>query len=131
MAKKTLTDLWYQLDSRIHQKFEIIKISQALGITTNETVGSIIRLWSMSLTQFHEGKGLLASGDLKVVIDDLPSIMALDNTGQEIFDALKECRWIDEQDGIVVIPKWEEKIGQTIEKLEKDRERKRKAGGKL
>ena len=85
----------------------------------------------MSLTQFPEGKGRMEAGDLKVVINDLPSIMALENSGQEIFDALKECQWIDESDGVVVIPKWDEKIGQTILKLEQDRERKRKAGGKL
>ena len=128
---KAFTNLWYQLDARIHQKFEVLKISQALGITTNEIIGALCRLWSMSLTQFPEGRGRMEAGALKVVINDLPSIMALENSGQEIFDALKECQWIDEVDGVVVIPKWEEKIGQTILKMEKDRERKRKAGGKL
>jgi hypothetical protein len=122
--------LWYQLDSRIHQKFEVLKISQALGISINETVGALVRLWSLSITQFPEGKGHLVSGDLKVSINDLPSIMALENTAQEIFDALSECQWIEELDGIVVIPKWDLKIGQTILKLEKDSQRK-KAGGKL
>ena len=127
---QTKRDLWYQLDSRIHQKFEVLKISQALGISINETVGALVRLWSLSITQFPEGKGHLVSGDLKVVINDLPSIMALDNTAQEIFDSLSECQWIEELDGIVVIPKWDLKIGQTILKLEKDSQRK-KAGGKL
>ena len=89
-----------------------------------------MRLWSLSITQFPEGKGHLVSGDLKVSINDLPSIMALENTAQEIFDALSECQWIEELDGIVVIPKWDLKIGQTILKLEKDSQRK-KAGGKL
>ena len=128
---KAFTNLWYQLDARIHQKFEVLKISQALGISINEIIGALCRLWSMSLTQFPEGTGRMEAGELKVVINDLPSIMALQNTGEEIFKALKESQWIDEVDGVVVIPKWEEKIGQTILKMEKDRERKRKAGGKL
>ena len=127
---KAFTNLWYQLDARIHQKFEVLKISQALGISINEIIGALCRLWSMSLTQFPEGKGRMEAGELKVVINDLPSIMALENTAQEIFDALSECQWIEELDGIVVIPKWDLKIGQTILKLEKDSQRK-KAGGKL
>ena len=92
------------------------------------TIGELVRLWSRSITQFPEGKGELVAGELKVTVQDLPVIMSLENDGQEIFDALKECQWIDERDGIIVIPKWDMKIGQTIIKLEKDLERK-KAGG--
>ena len=36
---------------------------------------------------------------------------------QEIFDALKECSWIELEDGIVRFPRL--KTGQTLEKLEK------------
>ena len=53
---QTKRDFWYQLDSRSHQKFEVLKISQALGISINETVGALVRLWSLSITQFPEGK---------------------------------------------------------------------------
>ena len=39
--------------------------------------------------------------------------MNLDNSGQDIFEALKDCSWIDLEDGIVVIPEWSKKTGQT------------------
>ena len=55
--------------------------------------------------------------------------MKLENTGQEIFDALKECSWIELEDGIVVIPEWSKKTGQTLEKLEKNRDYKRARKG--
>ena len=128
VSSKAKRDIWYQLDARLFEKFEVMRIAQALKISINETVGALVRLWSISITQFPEGKGELVAGELKVTIQDLPVIMALDNDGQKIFDALSECQWIDERDGIIVIPKWEMKIGQTIIKLEKDLERK-KAGG--
>ena len=128
MSSKAKRDTWYQLDARLYEKFEVMRIAQGLKISINETVGALVRLWSISITQFPEGKGELVAGELKVTIPDLPVIMALDNDGQEIFDALAECQWIEERDGIIVISKWEMKIGQTIIKLEKDLERK-KAGG--
>lgn len=128
MSSKAKRDIWFQLDSRLFEKFEVLRIAQALNISINETIGALVRLWSMSITQFPEGKGELVAGELKVTVQDLPVIMSLENDGQEIFDALKECQWIDERDGIIVIPKWDMKIGQTIIKLEKDLERK-KAGG--
>ncbi len=128
MSNKAKRDIWYQLDARLFEKFEVMRIAQALKITINETVGALVRLWSISITQFPEGKGQLVAGQLKVTVQDLPIIMALDNDGQQIFDALSECQWIEELDGIIVIPKWDMKIGQTIIKLEKDLERK-KAGG--
>ncbi len=128
MSNKAKRDIWYQLDARLFEKFEVMRIAQALTITINETVGALVRLWSISITQFPEGKGQLVAGQLKVTVQDLPIIMALDNDGQQIFDALSECQWIEELDGIIVIPKWDMKIGQTIIKLEKDLERK-KAGG--
>ena len=128
MSSKAKRDIWFQLDSRLFEKFEVLRIAQALNITINETIGALVRLWSMSITQFPEGKGELVAGELKVTVQDLPVIMSLENDGQAIFDALKECQWIDERDGIIVIPKWDMKIGQTIIKLEKDLERK-KAGG--
>tara|TARA_Y100000389_G_scaffold158917_1_gene160528 strand:+ start:2430 stop:2819 length:390 start_codon:yes stop_codon:yes gene_type:complete len=128
VSNKAKRDIWYQLDARLFEKFEVMRIAQALKITINETVGALVRLWSISITQFPEGKGQLVAGQLKVTVQDLPIIMALDNDGQQIFDALSECQWIEELDGIIVIPKWDMKIGQTIIKLEKDLERK-KAGG--
>ena len=128
VSKKAKRDIWYQLDARLFEKFEVMRIAQALKISINETVGALVRLWSISITQFPEGKGQLVAGQLKVTVQDLPIIMALDNDGQQIFDALSECQWIEELDGIIVIPKWDMKIGQTIIKLEKDLERK-KAGG--
>jgi len=128
VSKKAKRDIWYQLDARLFEKFEVMRIAQALKISINETVGALVRLWSISITQFPEGKGELVAGQLKVTVQDLPIIMALDNDGQQIFDALSECQWIEELDGIIVIPKWDMKIGQTIIKLEKDLERK-KAGG--
>ena len=128
MSNKAKRDIWYQLDARLFEKFEVMRIAQALKISINETVGALVRLWSISITQFPEGKGQLVAGQLKVTVQDLPIIMALDNDGQQIFDALSECQWIEELDGIIVIPKWDMKIGQTIIKLEKDLERK-KAGG--
>lgn len=128
VSKKAKRDIWYQLDARLFEKFEVMRIAQSLKISINETVGALVRLWSISITQFPEGKGQLVAGQLKVTVQDLPIIMALDNDGQQIFDALSECQWIEELDGIIVIPKWDMKIGQTIIKLEKDLERK-KAGG--
>ena len=128
VSSKAKRDIWYQLDARLFEKFEVMRIAQALKISINETVGALVRLWSISITQFPEGKGELVAGQLKVTVPDLPIIMALDSDGQQIFDALSECQWIEELDGIIVIPKWDMKIGQTIIKLEKDLERK-KAGG--
>ena len=123
------TDIWMQLGVRIFEKFEIIHIANKLNISINECVGALIRLWSISLTDFPEGKGVLSSGTLSVTVDHLPVIMKLENTGQEIFDALKECSWIELEDGIVVIPEWSKKTGQTLEKLEKNRDYKRARKG--
>ena len=123
------TDIWMQLGVRIFEKFEIIHIANKLNISINECVGALIRLWSISLTDFPEGKGVLSTGTLSVSVDHLPVIMKLDNSGQEIFDALKECSWIELEDGIVVIPEWSKKTGQTLEKLEKNRDYKRSKKG--
>ena len=49
MAKR---DIWFQLDSRIFNKFEVIHIAKTLGITINETIGALVRLWSISITDF-------------------------------------------------------------------------------
>jgi len=121
MAKR---DIWFQLDSRIFNKFEVIHIAKALKITINETIGALVRLWSISITDFPDGKGTLQAGSLRVTIDHLPSVMALENSGEEIFKALNECSWIDQVDGTVVLPDWQKKIGQTILKLDRDKKRK-------
>ena len=73
---------------------------------------------SLSITQFPEEKGHLVSGDLKSLLMIFQPLW-LWIAFSEIFDALSECQWIEELDGIVVIPKWDLKIGQTILKLEK------------
>lgn len=125
MAKR---DIWFQLDSRIFNKFEVIHIAKTLGITINETIGALVRLWSISITDFPDGKGSLISGSLKVTKDHLPSIMALDFDGDQIYQALNDCSWIDEVDGTVVLPDWEKKIGQTILKLDRDKKRKQTGG---
>jgi len=125
MAKR---DIWFQLDSRIFNKFEVIHIAKTLGITINETIGALVRLWSISITDFPDGKGILMSGKLQVTKDHLPSIMALDLDGDQIYQALHDCSWIDEVDGTVSLPDWEKKIGQTILKLDRDKKRKQTEG---
>lgn len=117
-------DVWFQLDSRIFQKFEVMHIAKALKISVNETIGAMVRLWSLSLTDFPEGKGKLSSGDFGVHIEHLPTVMSLENSAEDIYKALESCSWIDQEDGIVVIPEWDKKIGQTILKLERDKKRK-------
>tara|TARA_Y100001980_G_C14454818_1_gene237950 strand:- start:68 stop:448 length:381 start_codon:yes stop_codon:yes gene_type:complete len=123
------TNLWYKVDVRLSDKFEVLHIAKRLGISSNECVGSLLKLWSISLTDFPEGKGKLSNGSLSVTIDHLPTIMQLDNEPQEIFDALKECSWIDLDDGVIVIPSWDSKTGQTLLKMERDRTYKRKEVG--
>ena len=118
------TEVWMQLGVRIHEKFEVLHIAKKLNISVNECVGALIRLWGISITDFPEGKGVLTSGTLSVTVEHLPTIMKLDLSGEEIFEALKDCSWIDLEDGIVVIPEWSKKTGQTLMKLEKDRMRK-------
>ena len=120
------TELWMQLGVRIFEKFEVLHIAKVLGISVNECVGSLIRLWSLSITDFPEGQGKLSNGTLHVGIHHLPVIMNLENSGQDIFDALKDCSWIDIEDGIIVLPAWDKKTGQTLLKLEKDRSRKKR-----
>ena len=115
------TELWMQLGVRIFEKFEVLHIAKVLGISVNECVGSLIRLWSLSITDFPEGQGKLSNGTLHVGIQHLPVVMNLENSGQDIFDALKDCSWIDIEDGIIVLPAWDKKTGQTLLKLEKDR----------
>ena len=122
------SEVWMQVGVRLFEKFEILHIANKLNITVNECVGALMRLWSISITDFPEGKGVLTSGSLSVTVDHLPTIMKLDHSGEEIFDVLKQCSWIDIQDGTIVIPKWSEKTGQTILKLEKDRKRKKEGG---
>ena len=122
------SEVWMQVGVRLFEKFEILHIANKLDITVNECVGALMRLWSISITDFPEGKGVLTSGSLSVTVDHLPTIMKLDHSGEEIFDVLKQCSWIDIQDGTIVIPKWSEKTGQTILKLEKDRMRKKEGG---
>lgn len=122
------SEVWMQVGVRLFEKFEILHIANKLDITVNECVGALMRLWSISITDFPEGKGVLTSGSLSVTVDHLPTIMKLDHSGEEIFDVLKQCSWIDIQDGTIVIPKWSEKTGQTILKLEKDRKRKKEGG---
>lgn len=123
----TNRDVWFQIGSRIHQKYEVLYIADKLKISVNETVGSLIRLWAISITDFPEGQGRLQAGSLHVTKKQLPTIMNLQNhTGEEIFTALNNCSWIDETDGVIEIPKWESKIGQTMLKLEKDRIRKKR-----
>ena len=41
--------------------------------------------------------------------------MQLDNEPQEIFDALKECSWIDLDDGVIVIPSWDSNRSNLVE----------------
>ncbi len=120
------TELWMQLGVRIFEKFEVLHIAKVLGISVNECVGSLIRLWSLSITDFPEGQGKLSNGTLHVGIQHLPVVMNLENSGQDIFDALKDCSWIDIEDGIIVLPAWDKKTGQTLLKLEKDRNRKKR-----
>ena len=122
------SEVWMQVGVRLFEKFEILHIANKLNISVNECVGALMRLWSISITDFPEGKGVLTSGSLSVTVDHLPTIMKLDHSGEEIFDVLKQCSWIDIQDGTIVIPKWSEKTGQTILKLEKDRKRKKEGG---
>lgn len=122
------SEVWMQVGVRLFEKFEILHIANKLDITVNECVGALMRLWSISITDFPEGKGVLTSGSLSVTVDHLPTIMKLDHSGEEIFEVLKQCSWIDIQDGTIVIPKWSEKTGQTILKLEKDRKRKKEGG---
>ena len=52
------TDIWMQLGVRIFEKFEIIHISQQAQHINQWCVGALIRLWSISLTDFPEGKGV-------------------------------------------------------------------------
>ena len=85
------TEVWMQLGVRIHEKFEVLHIAKKLKISTNECVGALIRLWGISITDFPEGQGKLTNGSLHVEIDHLPVIMNLDNSGQDIFEALKDC----------------------------------------
>ena len=122
------TNLWYKVDVRLSDKFEVLHIAKRLGISSNECVGSLLKLWSISLTDFPEGQGKLQSGELTVNKHHLPHIMKLeDKTGEEIFEALETCNWIKQDANFVLeIPKWESKIGQTMLKLEKDRIRKLK-----
>jgi hypothetical protein len=124
----TNRDVWFQIGSRIHSKYEVLYIANKLDITVNETVGALIRLWAISITDFPEGQGKLQSGELTVNKHHLPHIMKLeDKTGEEIFEALETCNWIKQDANFVLeIPKWESKIGQTMLKLEKDRIRKLK-----
>jgi hypothetical protein len=124
----TNRDVWFQIGSRIHQKYEVLYIANKLDISVNETVGALIRLWAISITDFPEGQGKLQSGDLTVNKHQLPHIMKLeDKTGDQIFEALETCSWIKQDENFVLeIPKWESKIGQTMLKLEKDRIRKLK-----
>ena len=122
------SEVWMQVGVRLFEKFEILHIANKLNISVNECVGALMRLWSISITDFPEGKGVLTSGSLSVTVEHLPTIMKLDHSGEEIFDVLKQCSWIDIQDGTIVIPKWSEKTGQTILKLEKDRKRKKEGG---
>ena len=120
------SEVWFQVGVRLSEKFEVMHIASKLEITVNECVGALIRLWSISITDFPESKGILSNGSLNVGIEHLPNIMKLDNSGQEIYEALKECSWIDLVDGTIVIPQWEKKTGQTILKLARDRAYKRK-----
>ncbi len=121
------SEVWFQVGVRIFEKFEVLHIARVLDISLNECVGALMRLWSISITDFPEGKGVLSSGTLSVGIDHLPLIMKLDNSAEEIFNALKECSWIDlDENGTVVIPDWSKKTGQTILRLERDRNYKRK-----
>jgi hypothetical protein len=120
------SEVWFQVGVRIFEKFEVLHIAKKLNISVNECVGALIRLWSLSITDFPEGKGVLSSGSLSVTIEHLPVIMSLDLDGEEIYQALKDCSWIDLKDGVVVIPEWSKKTGQTILKLERDRNYKRK-----
>lgn len=122
------SEVWMQVGVRLFEKFEILHIANKLDITVNECVGALMRLWSISITDFPEGKGVLTSGSLSVTVNHLPTIMKLDHSGEEIYEVLKQCSWIDIQDGTIVIPKWSEKTGQTILKLEKDRKRKKEGG---
>ena len=123
------TNLWYKVDVRLSDKFEVLHIAKRLGISSNECVGSLLKLWSISLTDFPEGQRKFSNGSLSVTIEHLPTIMQLDNEPQEIFDALKECSWIDLDDGVIVIPSWDSKTGQTLLKMERDRTYKRKEVG--
>ena len=122
------SEVWMQVGVRLFEKFEILHIANKLDITVNECVGALMRLWSISITDFPEGKGVLTSGSLSVTVNHLPTIMKLDHSGEEIYEVLKQCSWIDIQEGTIVIPKWSEKTGQTILKLEKDRKRKKEGG---
>ena len=38
-----------------HEKFEVLHIANKLNISVNECVGALIRLWSISITDFPEG----------------------------------------------------------------------------
>ena len=50
------TNLWYKVDVRLSDKFEVLHIAKRLGISSNECVGSLLKLWSISLTDFPEGQ---------------------------------------------------------------------------
>jgi len=129
MATNTRSEVWFQVGVRLPDKFEVMHIADKLDITVNECIGALIRLWSISITDFPESNGSLTNGSLSVGIEHLPKIMQLENEPQDIFDALEECSWIEQVDGIIVIPQWEKKTGQTILKLARDRKYKSKEEG--
>ena len=58
------SEVWFQVGVRIFEKFEVLHIARVLDISLNECVGALMRLWSISITDFPEGKGVLSSGTL-------------------------------------------------------------------
>ena len=116
---------WLKVDASIFEHPKTRRLARALGISPEQTVGHLIRLWGWAMRIFPDG-------ELKNIdADDLADAAHFDGEPGQFVEALLSCSSCGvgflerREDGTLILHDWDEYSGALELKREKDRERKR------
>lgn len=116
---------WLKVDASIFEHPKTRRLARALGISPEQTVGHLIRLWGWAMRIFPDG--VLKSIDAV----DVAEAAGFPGDADQFVDALQTCSSTGigflerDADGTLRLHDWDEYSGALELKREKDRERKR------
>lgn len=111
---------WFSLDCCIHTSPKIVKLSDALGLDLDTTVGKLCRLyaWAKSSGNVNGFIGMIPA-------DEIAGIMRYKGKAKKLVDALLDSGLMDSSEAGMTIHGWYEANGKSTEKSARDSARHR------
>lgn len=118
-AKQGRSLPWFRVDVDLVGHPKVYALAEALGVSDNEALGVIVRLWAYTMR--YAARGRLAPGARPAL-----ERACLVRGQPEVVPQLVRSGWLDELgDGGWEVHDWDEHQGAAVAKAEKDAERKR------